>query len=121
VLHGDRRVVLGSLAAYAALVFVTDLGLMPDVLGGGPALVTLLAFPVMLGILVGRPWVAVAVFAIVLATALLPDRTVVENTANSTTYTIYSNTLVPNVLFALVAAVAAYMGTTLRIRREPVA
>jgi hypothetical protein len=111
--------VLCALAAYAAIAVMVVLGVAP--FNAVPGMVTLLALPFVLGVLIGRPWVAFAIFWVILATTLLPDRTVVESTANSTTYTVHASSLGPMSFFALVAAIAAYMGTTLRVRREPAA
>lgn len=79
-------------------------------------MIVLFALPFALGAAVGRLWIVTAVFGVVVATALLPDRTVVETTANSTTFATNSTDLAPTMFFALIAAMVAYMGASIGYR-----
>jgi hypothetical protein len=114
------KLVVG-LAGYALLAVVAALGFGPGVLGGGFSMLVLLVVPFVAGALSGRPWVAFAIFCIVLATALLPDRTVVETHGNSTTFTTNETSWVVTFPFALAAGICAYMGASMRPRRGAVA
>jgi hypothetical protein len=109
------------LAAFAALTTLSALGYVdavaPHVSGAITLTLLLLLVPFALGAAVGRGWIVLFMFLTVLATALLPDRTVVHASANAVSYTTYDTSLVPTLPFALVAATAAYAGV---IARRPV-
>jgi hypothetical protein len=58
----------------------------------------------------------------VIATTLLPDRTVVHTSANTIASTTYATSFGPVLMFALVAGTAAYAGLlTRRHQRGPIA
>jgi hypothetical protein len=113
-----------AFAAYAAFVSATILGFLPALPGVAAVLLLLAVIPFLIGALTGRAWAVPAVFMLVAATALLPDRTVVETVANSTTYTTYDTSLAPTLMFAMVSSVAALAGVAaaqpLRVGTNPV-
>jgi hypothetical protein len=64
--------------------------------------------------MVGRGWIGAFVFTAVVATALLPERTVVHSSAHNIVSTTYDTSLAPMVMFSLVAATCAYAGVLIR-------
>jgi hypothetical protein len=113
--------VLAALTAYAVLSVAVALGWTPSVLGSGPAILDILVVPFALGAFSPHPWLPVAVFAIVLGTALLPDRTVVETSRGWITSTTYATAFAPTFGLAVVSGLCAYVGASMRLRRNAVA
>jgi hypothetical protein len=106
------------LAAFAALTTVSALGYVaeatPHVSSAIPLTLLLLLLPLALGAAVGRGWIVLFVFVTVLATALLPDRTVVHVTKQAISSTTYDTSLILTVPFALVATTSALAGLLAR-------
>jgi hypothetical protein len=106
------------LVAFAALTCLSALGYVdaatPNVSSAITLTFVLLLLPCALGATAGRPWIVAFVFGAVVATALLPDRTVVHASANAIVSTTYDTSFGPVLMFALVAATAAYAGVLTR-------
>jgi hypothetical protein len=110
-----------TLGAFAVLTTSSALGYVaeatPQVSGAIMLTLLLLLLPFGLGAMVGRRWIVLFVFVTVLATVLLPDRTVVHLSRDGINATRYDTPLPAMLLFALVAATAAWAGL---LTRRPV-
>jgi uncharacterized membrane protein (DUF4010 family) len=108
------------LVALAALTCLTALGYVDDATPRVSSAITLtslvLLLPFALGAAVGRRWIVAFVFTAVVGTALLPDRTVVHNSAHAFVSTTYDTSFAPMLMLGLVAATAAYAGLATRRR-----
>jgi hypothetical protein len=107
------------LVAYSALTCLSALGYVdaatPHVSSAITLTFVLLLLPFALGAAVGSGWIIAFVFSAVVATALLPDRTVIHTSANAIASTTYDTSFGPVlIMFALVATVAAYAGLATR-------
>jgi hypothetical protein len=115
----QRVALTGSmLSAFAALSCLSALGYVdaatPHLSGAITLTFVLLLLPFALGAAVGSRWIAAFVFGAVVATALLPDRTVVHTSAHAIVSTTYDTSFGPVLMFALVATTAAYGGSLAR-------
>ena len=109
------------LLAFAALSCLTALGYVdaatPHVSSAITVTFVLLLLPFALGAAVGRRWIVAFVFSAVIATALLPDRTVVHTSARASVSTTYDTSFGPLlIMLAIAAATGAYAGLLARRR-----
>jgi hypothetical protein len=106
------------LVVFAALTCLSALGYVdaatPHVSGGITVTFVLLLLPFALGAALASRWIVAFVFGAVVATAFLPDRTVVHTSAHAIVSTTYDTSFAPTLIFALVAATAAYAGLLAR-------
>jgi hypothetical protein len=108
------------LVAFAALMCLSALGYVdaatPHVSGAITVTFVLVLLPFALAAAVGSRWIIAFVFGAVVATACLPDRTVVHTSANAVVSTTYDTSFAPVLMLALVATAAAYAGVATRRR-----